>query len=435
MAPREVFLRGPKDPRWSCNCGHDGNYGCRVHCRKCGREQPEGLLRKAKERQAEHDKKAAEREKREKAAERAKRERPARTYADAAKSDKAQADFQAKLLKSQEELAKSVAALADLQKPKAVAQLGGGQLAGAAMQVEVPDVDDRKVQQEERQKLKQELDTIKELGIPDDTPVVVEKRARYQYLAQQRPVATQVQECERKKARLQERHDKKAATITALKEEIAEKQAQCTTLEKEVVQLAKEIDDCEKERVKVLADSGGVKAKEADFADLLGKLVVPEELKGALQAVRAYVNTQVPAQPPPAPVQAVSPPLGGTAATGVPVGGSSNASPEGDANAAAAATSAAAEETAKQTLQQKQLAEQQQQQALAAQQQAAAAAAAGAQALQLALPPPDRRDLVELQENDVAAFLDAMGLQHTPDMLLQGREHLAKAISKKRKCG
>jgi len=94
----------------------------------------------------------------------------------------------------------------------------------------------------------------------------------------------------------------------------------------------------------------------------------------------------------------------------------------------------AAEEAAKQALQQKQLADKQQQ-AMAAQQQAAAVVATGGPALQLALLPADRRDLVELQENDVAAFLDAMGLQHTPDMLLQGREHLAIAISKKRKCG
>ena len=41
-------LPGPHAPAWSCNCGQDGNWACRIVCRACGKSAPRSIADKAR---------------------------------------------------------------------------------------------------------------------------------------------------------------------------------------------------------------------------------------------------------------------------------------------------------------------------------------------------------------------------------------------------
>ena len=41
-------LAGPKNPRWSCSCGMDGNWASRVVCRECGKLAPQRIANAAR---------------------------------------------------------------------------------------------------------------------------------------------------------------------------------------------------------------------------------------------------------------------------------------------------------------------------------------------------------------------------------------------------
>ncbi len=42
------ILGGPKEPHWECGCGASGNWACALQCRKCKRDAPSGVQKKAK---------------------------------------------------------------------------------------------------------------------------------------------------------------------------------------------------------------------------------------------------------------------------------------------------------------------------------------------------------------------------------------------------
>eukprot|EP00959_Pyramimonas_sp_CCMP1952_P109542 2291490-Pyramimonas_sp.AAC.1 len=45
--PRPRVLRGSKKPFWSCACGMDGNWACRIEC-SCGKQAPQRIITAAK---------------------------------------------------------------------------------------------------------------------------------------------------------------------------------------------------------------------------------------------------------------------------------------------------------------------------------------------------------------------------------------------------
>ena len=284
-ASANVFLAGARFPTWSCSCGKagsDDNFANRTNCRGCGREMPAALLRAARARaQVAENKRHAD------------GKGGKRGGKGGGKSGGAPAE------NSQASIAKAVAdALRPLQKELAALRPPPPPPALETASPETPaEESSPKQQKDERERLRKEIEQLKELGLPEDNPVISERRAKFQELAKQRPMATQISENDRRRKSLQDKLEKKRAAAEAAKAEIAKQQAALQEMVAEEAAVQKEIAAAEAERKQFLEEAAAHPAKPSSpepapngAANWLQNAKLPEKLQGAASTLLAYIR-------------------------------------------------------------------------------------------------------------------------------------------------
>ena len=242
MAPGNPdFIAGPREPTWGCPvCGTDGNYGCRIRCRTCGKNMPEALRvnanRRAKEQQQKNKDKAKDKDGDEP------KDAPWKKNGKGAGDGKKQ---------TYAEVLAENALLKRLKTPgRGETVPPGGPPPGTGGN-KLPSIPDPTAAG--RKKIQEELDKLRGMDFPEDHPEVIKRMQELAKLRAVRPTQILQREHNAKQTKLAERTRNLQDNIAAENEQLAEL---CKSRDKAVEELEeakKEQEELDKARIGLAA--------------------------------------------------------------------------------------------------------------------------------------------------------------------------------------